>query len=861
MKSKLFYFILAVVFATNIWSCQDLPPTTVPGVTVTVQGTIYDLYSSEVVQGAKVVLTTRGKIDSVYSTANGTYIFKVDISKLQDYSGTLTVQKSGYLTEISSISVAADSTVNIYLRLDLSTVAIVQGSIRDSSTSYPLRDATVRLTLPGTETSMITTVDGSFKLVADLVDLDTLPVIVTFVKSGYKTKQLNTILRKGQTTDLNKVYLRVDVGSTAGQVIGRVIDSKTRLAISGANVVLSAGNYSDSLSTSINGDFSFTVDLRGLVSLTGSLRVSNAGYFTKTYSITIQAGMAISSEVILDRDTTSSSALITGVVRDSVTLYPLRNATVMITLPGHVETATTLNDGLFQLVADLIDRDSLPILVTAYKDGYQTKRINVMAHKGMTINLGDVLLKVDVGSTTGQVLGRVFDAQSRLPLYNATVYIVSNLLIDSIQTTPSGEYSFSIDLQGLPSLPGLLKVAKSGYKPQFENFTVEAGKSITVDFSLVRDTTTGIRPDTLGHAHSIAFVSMSAREISVYGVGGTESSIIIWEVRDSLGFPITIDNKDTVEFELFGTPADSIGGYQPAYVTPVKAVTNVAGRVATTINSGTRAGVLQFIAKLRRETDGRWIYSTPVVITVNAGLPDQEHFTIGVNQRNFAGYDWLGRTNGVSVQVGDKYSNPVKVNTAVYFNTTGGIVTASGFTSPTGHASVTHFSGNPLPILPELGAWPLLYGDGTGYARVRAYTLGENYTHVTDSIVVLLSGESEIFIDTSTTYFKVDSGTCISVPIRICDRFGNPLAPSTRMSLQVQFSPPEGTNWSVLASGLPDDPLGDYMTRGPGRTNFTILICDGTPGGTPQSMPFIVKIRVTGPNGNVFTVINGAVGP
>ncbi|MDI6766498.1 MAG: carboxypeptidase regulatory-like domain-containing protein [Bacteroidota bacterium] len=861
MKPKLFYFIPAIVIALITWSCQDLPPTTAPGVSVTVQGTIYDLYSSDPIQGAAVYLSTREKIDSVYSASNGTYKFIVDLSKLQDYNATLTVRKSGYITEIKTISIALDTTCDIPLRIDLSTVAIVQGSVRDSSTSYPLRDATVRLTLPGTETSIITTVDGSFNLVADLVDLDTLPVIVTFVKSGYKTKQLATVLRKGQTTDLSKVYLRVDVGSTAGQVVGRVIDSKTRLAISGADVFISAGNYTDNVLTSINGDFSFTVDLQGLASLAGILRITNAGYIIKTYSITIKAGLAISAEVMLDRDTTASSALITGIVRDSVTLYPLRNATVMITVPGYVESAVTLNDGLFQLVVDLIDRDSLPILVTAYKDGYQTKRINVMAQKGKTINLGDVLLSVDVGSTTGQVVGRVFDAQSRLPLNNAMVYIVSNLLIDSMQTSPSGEYSFSIDLQGLPSLPGLLKVSKSGYKPQFQNFTVEAGKSTSIDFQLVRDTTTGIRPDTLGHAHSIAFVSLSAREISVYGVGGTESSIIIWEVRDSLGFPITIDNKDTVEFELFGTPADSIGGYQPAYVTPMKVITNVSGRVATTVNSGTRAGVLQLIAKLHRESDGRWVYSTPVLITVNAGLPDQEHFTIGVTQRNFAGYDWLGRTNGVTVQVGDKYSNPVKLNTAVYFNTTGGIITASGFTSPTGHASVTHYSGNPLPILPELAAWPSLYGDGTGYARVRAYTLGENYTHVTDSIMVLLSGQSEIHIDTTTTFFKVDSGTCITVPVRICDRFGNPLAPTTRMSLEVQFSPPEGTNWSVLASGLPDDPLGDYLTRGPGRTNFTLLICDGTPGGTPSAMPFIIKIRVSGPNDNVFTVINGVVGP
>jgi hypothetical protein len=288
------------------------------------------------------------------------------------------------------------------------------------------------------------------------------------------------------------------------------------------------------------------------------------------------------------------------------------------------------------------------------------------------------------------------------------------------------------------------------------------------------------------------------------------------------------------------------------------ALTNVAGRVATTINSGTVSGVLQFIATLRRNSDGVVISSTPAVITVNAGLPDQAHYTVAPAQYNFAAYNWLGRTNDITVQVGDVYSNPVKTGTAVYFNTTGGVIAASGFTAPTSHASVVLYSGNPLPRDATLTP-PSLFGDGTGYGWIRAHSLGQNSVNVVDSVLILFSGVSNITLSTSTVH--VDSGGCVDVSVTVADQNGNPLAPGTLIKTELEFTPPEGTSWSVLASGLPEDPLADFLTRGQGSTDFTLHICDGTPGGTPARMPFNVKISVTGPNGNTFTTVSGDVGP
>jgi len=850
MKSKIIYVLLAIMFAFMLWSCQDVTPTETTAASSLIQGLVYDIETNANIQNATVILTTQVKKDTAFTAADGKFNFKVDLSKLSNYNATVSVQKIGYVTEAVNISVAADTAIVIGLSVDYSTSAVVIGTVRDSATSYPLRGTTVHLTLPGVDTSMVTSIDGSFRLTANLVDLNSISALVTAEKSGYKTKQMIVNLNRGQTTDLGNVLLRVDVGSTAGQIVGRVLDNKTNLPITNALVALTAGSFYDSVLTTINGDYSFTVDLYGLTSLSGILKVSYAGYITKSVAVTIQPGKTLTNDIILDRDTTASSALIVGTLRDSITLYPLRGATVLLTLPGVTDQVTTPTDGSFRLTADLVDRDSLPVTITAYKDGYRTKRLTFVVYKGQTTNLGDVLLAVDMGSTVAQVMGRVFDSQSRLPLSSAWVTMLSNIMVDSVQTSFNGEYSFTINLQGLPSIPGLLKAVKNGYKTQSVDFTVDAGKTFTYDFYLVRDTTTGVRDssDTGLYAHSIAFISMSAREISVYGVGGVESTILTWEVRDSLGFPIDIDHRDTVEFELVGEPV--AGG---AYVSPARALTNVSGRVATTVNSGTKSGVLQFVAKLRRDTDSMWIQSTPVIITVNAGLPDQAHFSIAAGKINFPALDWLGRQDPITVQVGDKYSNPVKLNTAVYFSTTGGIINASGFTDINGQAVVNLHSGNPDP--PDV-----IFGI-PNMAKVSAVTMGEFGVPVHDTIYVLFSGWSMIKDVSADTFFVPSKGSSGKIYYRVSDRFDNPLSQGTHIAVSLQYTPPPNSQVNLAVTGNIDVTLGDTQVRGNGTTDFWFQVVDQTIGGVQGSIPASVTIKVTSDNGNPPDVtIPGIIG-
>ncbi|HUN66964.1 MAG TPA: hypothetical protein VMW43_12805 [Bacteroidota bacterium] len=634
-------------------------------------------------------------------------------------------------------------------------------------------------------------------------------------------------------------------GITTVKVTGAVNDLATNNPVQNATVYLLASGATDSMKTAADGLFNFEVNLTNGNAVTAVITVKKFGY--QTYSVGISVVRDTAVNVLLKVDL-STSAIVAGTVRDSATLYPLRNSTALLSLPGLVDSMTTSTDGSFELIANLVDRDSLPVTMTIYHAGYKSRQLTLMTHKGQTLALGNVLMQVDAQSTIAQVTGRVFDHQSSIPLINASVQLTTSLRVDSVNSASDGSFSFSIDLAGLSSLPGSLKVSKSGYQSAYTQFTLSPGQPYAVSIYLDRDTTTGVRDSAAtGSAHSIAFIGETSNEITVYGVGGSESTILTWEVRDSLGFPVDFDHRDTVNFQIVGTPVN--GG---AYVSPASAITNASGRVSTTVNSGTVAGVIQFIASLRRNSDGVIIQSTPVIITIDAGLPDQAHFTIGADQFNFPGYDWVNHTDGILVQVGDMYSNPVKQNTAVYFSTTGGVIDASGFTDVHSHASVTLYSGNPRPNDAVFGK---------GFAWVKAQTIGQNSVTVVDSELILFSGIS--IIDSLSTFsFNVPRGGS-SGPISFVveDENHNPLSPGTHITVTLQYTPPSGSDINMVTNGDVDVTLGDYLFRGPGTTHFTFFIVDQTVGGVGSKIPATVTITVTSANGNPPPVqIAGTIG-
>ncbi|NIT57443.1 MAG: hypothetical protein GWN00_14780, partial [Aliifodinibius sp.] len=129
------------------------------------------------------------------------------------------------------------------------------------------------------------------------------------------------------------------------------------------------------------------------------------------------------------------------------------------------------------------------------------------------------------------------------------------------------------------------------------------------------------------------------------------------------------------------------------FIFPPSEITDSEGQATVHITSGIKAGVMQVIAEAVVDTG--IIRSKPVSIAIHGGLPDSTHFSIAVEKVNFPGWHIYGLTNAITAFVGDKYSNPVRPNTSVWFNTDGGIIEGSALTNPQGQASVDLISAAP----------------------------------------------------------------------------------------------------------------------------------------------------------------------
>jgi hypothetical protein len=218
-----------------------------------------------------------------------------------------------------------------------------------------------------------------------------------------------------------------------------------------------------------------------------------------------------------------------------------------------------------------------------------------------------------------------------------------------------------------------------------------------------------------GNAATIALAQLTRNAISVRGVGGDETSVITFEVRDSLGRPVDQTHQVSVSFVHYFN-GHIFPGADSEYVAPAAALSDAqTGRVQTTVNAGTRAGVLQVVAQTA--VGSQTIRSAPVIIDIFGGFPVRGRFWMSAKPSEITLSPGENSQSAITVQAGDKYSNPVKPGTAIYFSTTNdGIIPASGYTDDDGFASV------------NLSVWK------TGTYAVTARTLGE-YNEAVDTTI------------------------------------------------------------------------------------------------------------------------------
>ena len=439
----------------------------------------------------------------------------------------------------------------------------------------------------------------------------------------------------------------------------------------------------------------------------------------------------------------------------------------------------------------------------------------------------------DDESGTVTLTGQVLDAETNNPLANAFVRIVANLNTDLdedllVETDKDGHFTVDIDVDATTEIR--LMATKDGFSTDQIEVLALAGRTIEVPRLRLRRTR--IEDPTSGTPSNILLLGQSNLVIGVVESGSAEVTNLTFQVADSAGKPVTLDKGAFLRFSLGQQP----GGGE--FIAPTEAETDNNGQATVNLSSGTRAGVVQILVET--EIDGKIIRSKPVSVTIHGGLPDQRHFTLGPERFNFPGLNAAGLRNPVSVIVGDKWANPVRPGTAVYFTTNFGVIEGSVATNDQGRGAVSLISGNPFPA--------------DGVAIITAETADEEQNRVTSQTPVLFSGYPVISVSPGTAALRE------TYQLRVTDQNGNPLAKGTRIGVKA-----EGTK--VKATGNTDVTLNDTIfrgftyddiVRGPGITEFTFRAVEDlnlNEGGTPTLET--ITITISGPNGTLECVMTG----
>lgn len=428
------------------------------------------------------------------------------------------------------------------------------------------------------------------------------------------------------------------------------------------------------------------------------------------------------------------------------------------------------------------------------------------------------------GGELSTITGQVIDYISGSPIENASVVVTGGPKELTLTTNTQGKFSGSMTISSSVNLT--LLTAANGYLMDTTSLFLPKGTTAAVPIIQMLKQSTSSNPS--GEPKSIWLKTLTTPVIGVKESGSEETARIVFEVQDSAGVPIDLSHTVNVSFK-FGSHPNGGEVLDPPVIN-----TNNSGIAVVNLTSGFKAGVVQVIAEIIH--NGKKIFSKPVAISIHGGLPDSAHFSIAPQAYNFPGWHIYNLHDAITAFVGDKFSNPVRPSTSVYFSSTGGIIEGSALTNAQGIGSVDLISADPKPYHPVFGP---------GFATVQAKTADENQKTLTRDVVILFSGWPEISV----------TPTSISVPHQgyqnftyyVQDLNGNPLSAGTSINVEIQ-----GDN--VAAQGdltftLPD-------TQSKSWTQFSFLIYD-TNDTVNVAKPVTAKLSVDGPNGKASILIGG----
>ena len=819
MKRIALFSVLLVCISTLYYGCK----TTSTDSTVTVSGVVVDGQSGDVLSQAIVEITSPAEFKtSIVSAEDGTFVFELsEINESADL--TIIAKKSGYVDKSTTVPISPGLEINIDQPIQLSPVSTGETPDPDEGTQVSgppegaasiILESITRTSLNIKESGGITNTTFTFQVQDSAgrnIDLNnSVDVLFTILdaEDGVPSDSIEYILPARVTTNSSgKATSNLYSGYHAG-----VVQIQAQIERDGVLTDIK----SMPVSVAIHGGFphedGFSLTPNN-INIETNTNATQGGYtvvakLTDKFNNPVKEGTVIYFTTSLGSVSGSAETDANGTA--TATLYcDGKKGTGTVKAITGSESGVEISKELdFRCTTSRAKITATPLEFELPSGGSQNFTYWVTDEDGYPMPAGT---RINVTTSTGLLTSGSTDIT----------------LGNNIESGP-GTTEFNFSISDYEFLGGAITVLIT--------VTTPSGEITTFDQIQGNGVNDGVSGPSTGAA-AIILDAVTQETINIKETGGTVNSAISFVVQDSAGRNLDINNEVDVTFKILTGPSGA--GVMPEIV-----ATNGSGKVTTNIFSGNEAGVIQLLAEIYREDIDLTIRSKPVAITVHGGFPDDDHFSISADQFNFEAWSFVGKSNNIGVLLGDKFTNPVKPGTAVYFNSTGGVIqgSATGHTNSDGFAAVQLFSGSPHPTDDVMV-------DGTpfprdGLATITAQTIDENSALIEKQINILFSTSSAIISANPTTFDTLAPGGGASFNYTVTDLNGNPMAPGTEITVDAG----EGMEVTGDASLT----LGDYLLPGPGTTEFRFSIRD-TDKESDAAANLTISITVKAPSGQETT--------
>ncbi len=652
-------------------------------------------------------------------------------------------------------------------------------------------------------------------------------------------------------------------GRSKSRVIAVLKETTSTVAISDAQITFGAnlGTIPNSATTSTSG-----VAVVNLTSTTQTgVSVITATYgqsLRETVQVTINQSVptflnvSASPNIILADN--QSSSIITAVVSDQSNNSvpdgtPVSFAIVSGT--GTIESNKVTQNGVaISRLTSSTQPDTVTVAVQVAQLSDTTTVFYIVGPPAsVTLSADSTSLPAD-GVTSTQVVATVFDA-------------AGNPVVDGTRV------DFSTDIGDIT--PTAQTVSGRAVAQFVSSVTGTATLRASVN-SISDLITIQLRP---GPPNSI-LLSYDPNTLGVKDSGRNQTVSITADVIDSKNNPVV--DGTFVRFSIFSAP----GGGE--FLSNTTAIPTLNGKAEVSLNSGVRSGSVRILVEV---TDASGVPVVPNVravsteIIIFAGPPFIEdvndastsHLTVGVRPLNIYGWNVVNNIATVTAVVGDKFNNPVPSGTAVFFTTTGGVIsTFTGFTDVEGVITVNLHTGQPYPTVPRFYNTPFAsidpneshpdfilptniipgpipdfefsevlnsvgnFGENDGIARILAVTEGvdSNGTSARGWSVtsIVFSGLISTF-EVTTTATDLLPGETATINFKIYDVNGNPVVAGSVITADSNGG---ALSWTAI------------QTFDPGVTRYQVVLVNNLDPTDPDARPITtpVTISIQSENGN-----------